>query len=134
MNDLSHSAAATRGERNSIPRAAICILISLFLIGFGVSVFILAVVHNVLFFLSFLSLSSIVVAFLLWNILSSRRNAALLLFLQSSANSDLCLALHGQLVKITGSLATMFFWNLRTKKWADVFIHQLFCMSIKDLD
>ena len=113
MNDLSLSVTGgSRGERHCsepIPRIAIYVLISLFLIGFGVSTFILAVVHNVIFFLLFLFLSATVVAFVLWNILSFRRNAALLLFLHSSPDSDLRFARHGQLVKITGVISTFSF-------------------------
>ncbi|KAJ8436889.1 hypothetical protein Cgig2_017314 [Carnegiea gigantea] len=109
MNDLSLSVTrASRGDRNCtepIPRVAIYILISLFLLGFGVSIFILVVVHNFIFFLSFLFLSAIVVALVVWNILSYRRNAALLFFLQSSCDSDLRFARHGQLVKITGPVS-----------------------------
>lgn len=109
MNDLSLSVtSASRGDRNCsepIPRVAIYILILLFLLGFGVSIFILLVVHNFIFFLSFLFLSAIVVAFVVWNILSYRRNDALLFFLQSSPDSDLRFARHGQLVKITGPVS-----------------------------
>ncbi|KAG8391979.1 hypothetical protein BUALT_Bualt01G0243700 [Buddleja alternifolia] len=84
--------------RSPIPPVAICILVSLFLVGLCVSTFILIVIHNAVFFILLLCISTLVAAFLLWN----SRNAAVLFFLHSFPESDLSLATHGQLVKITG--------------------------------
>ncbi|KAI8572867.1 hypothetical protein RHMOL_Rhmol01G0233500 [Rhododendron molle] len=107
MNDLSSAAKLKDQEGHCwkckpIPRAAIWVLLSVFLVGFVVSIFILVAVHNAAFFLSLLSLSALVAAFLIWNALSWRRNGALLLYLHSFPDSDLRLARDGQLVKITG--------------------------------
>ncbi|KAF7154150.1 hypothetical protein RHSIM_Rhsim01G0176900 [Rhododendron simsii] len=88
-----------------IPRAAIWVLLSAFPVGFVVSIFILVAVHNAAFFLSLLSLSALVAAFLIWNALSRRRNGALLLYLHSFPNSNLRFARDGQLVKITGVIS-----------------------------
>lgn len=85
-----------------IPSPALLILVGLFFTGLAFSVFILVVIHNAIFFVSHLLLSAMVVAFLLWNTLSSRSNRAILFFLHSFPNSDLRFARHGQLVKISG--------------------------------
>lgn len=104
MNDLSN---ATLREHNShsckpIPRLAVCILLLVFFVGLSVSVFILVVVHNVFFFLSFILLFALVLSFLAWNKLNWRRKAAVFWCLRSFPDSDLAAATEGQLVKITG--------------------------------
>lgn len=106
MNDLSN---ATLREHNShsckpIPRLAVCILLLVFFVGLSVSVFILVVVHNVFFFLSFILLFALVLSFLAWNKLNWRRKAAVFWCLRSFPDSDLAAATEGQLVKITGVL------------------------------
>ncbi|XP_021748725.1 uncharacterized membrane protein At1g16860-like [Chenopodium quinoa] len=107
MNVISCSSSsdATPHYYISIPRTSILILIFLFIIGFSVSLFILIEVKNALFFLASLSLSAIVAAFIIWNAVSFRRNTSLLFFLRSFPVSDLRLARHGQLVKITGPVS-----------------------------
>ncbi|CAN4111393.1 unnamed protein product [Withania somnifera] len=85
-----------------IPSHALYIVLALFLFGLSISLFILVVVHNPLFFLSFLFLFGLIAAFLLWNSLSFRNNTTILHYLHSLPDSDLTLASHGQLVKITG--------------------------------
>ncbi|KAL7002296.1 hypothetical protein U1Q18_003451 [Sarracenia purpurea var. burkii] len=107
MNNLSNEARVQDEQRHCwsckpIPRVAIYVLVPVFLLGLGVSIFILAVVHNAALFVSLLSLSVLVAVFLLWNTLNSTRNAAVLFYLHSYPDSDLRLARHGQLVKITG--------------------------------
>ncbi|XP_034933444.1 uncharacterized membrane protein At1g16860 isoform X1 [Populus alba] len=104
MNDLSNT---TLREHNShsckpIPRLAVCILLLVFFVGLSVSVFILIVVHNVFFFLSFILLFALVLSFLAWNKLNWRRKAAVFWCLRSFPDSDLAAATEGQLVKITG--------------------------------
>lgn len=112
MNDLSNT---TLREHNShsckpIPRLAVCILLLVFFVGLSVSVFILIVVHNVFFFLSFILLFALVLSFLAWNKLNWRRKAAVFWCLRSFPDSDLAAATEGQLVKITGVLPN--FWSL----------------------
>ncbi|XP_059634423.1 uncharacterized membrane protein At1g16860-like [Cornus florida] len=109
MNDLSKPPNLRENHHHRhwysckpIPNTAIYVLVSLFFIGLGVSIFILVVVHNAFFFVSLLFLSALVTAFLLWNALNWRRNGSLLLFLHSFPDSDIRLARDGQLVKITG--------------------------------
>ncbi|KAK2989914.1 hypothetical protein RJ640_008881, partial [Escallonia rubra] len=106
MNDLSNTPLTDAGHRHytckPIPTLAIYVLALLFLIGLGVSIFILAVVHNALFLLLLLSLAALVAAFLLWNSLNWRRNGAVLFYLRSFPDSDLRFARDGDLVKITG--------------------------------
>lgn len=107
MNDLSNAAIVQDQDGDCwkckpIPRVAIYVLLSLLLVGLGVSIFILVGVHNAAFFLSLLSLSALIAAFLVWNTLNWRRNGAVLLYLHSFPDSDLRLARDGQLVKITG--------------------------------
>ncbi|GAY45776.1 hypothetical protein CUMW_091960 [Citrus unshiu] len=85
-----------------IPSVGVYILLSLFIIGLSVSVFILIVVHNAAFLLFFLLLSTFVICFIAWNMLNRNHKAALSLFVRSFPDSDLRLAPHGQLVKITG--------------------------------
>ncbi|CAK9167032.1 unnamed protein product [Ilex paraguariensis] len=106
MNNLSSSALAKDHRHccscKPIPTLAIYILVPLFFIGFGVSLLILIVVHNAIFFVALLFLSALLAVFLLWNSLNWRRNATLLLHLHSFPDSDLRLAPHGQLVKLTG--------------------------------
>ncbi|XVF33107.1 hypothetical protein REPUB_Repub17cG0139900 [Reevesia pubescens] len=107
MNDLSN--AAVREHQSSysckpIPSLALYILVPLFFIGLSVSIFILVVVHNAAFLLSFLFLSALVASFLAWNALNWRHHnkAAFSFFLNSFPDSDLRLAREGKLVKITG--------------------------------
>ncbi|XP_021280802.1 LOW QUALITY PROTEIN: uncharacterized membrane protein At1g16860-like [Herrania umbratica] len=107
MNDLSN--AAVREQQSSysckpIPSLALYILVPLFFIGLSVSTFILVVVHNAAFLLSFLFLSALVASFLAWNAVNWRHHnkAAFGFFLNSFPDSDLRLARQGQLVKITG--------------------------------
>ncbi|KAM7476558.1 hypothetical protein LguiB_023801 [Lonicera macranthoides] len=112
MNNLSNGAATSSlAEQQQhrhcynckpIPPLAIYILLPLFFIGLVFSIFILAVVHNALFLVILLSLSSLIAAFLLWNNLNSRTNASLLLYLRSFPDSDLRYARDGDIVKITG--------------------------------
>lgn len=121
MNDLSN---ATLREHNShsckpIPRLAVCILLLVFFVGLSVSVFILVVVHNVFFFLSFILLFALVLSFLAWNKLNWRRKAAVFWCLRSFPDSDLAAATEGQLVKITGVLPN--FWSLLSSFHEPVF-------------
>lgn len=115
MNNLSnatitqdhHSTSSSGSHRcynccKPIPALAIFVLIPLLLIGLGFSIFILAVVHNALFFVLFLLLSALIAAFVVWNSVNWRRNGAVHLYLQSFPESDLRFANHGDLVKITG--------------------------------
>lgn len=109
MNDLSISNATTVRDSdhhccscNPIPRVFLYIVIALFLLGLSVSIFIFVVVHNAVFFLSLLALSALLLAFILWNTLNWNSKTAILFFVRSLPDSDLRLARHGQLVKITG--------------------------------
>ncbi|OMP08644.1 hypothetical protein COLO4_06262 [Corchorus olitorius] len=107
MNDLSNAAVKEQQSGFSckpIPSLALYILLPLFFIGLSVSIFILVVVHNAAFLLSFLLLSALVTSFLAWNALNWRHHnkAAFTCFLNSFPDSDLRLAREGQLVKITG--------------------------------
>ncbi|KAI3444367.1 hypothetical protein Pfo_001032 [Paulownia fortunei] len=105
MNSLSNVAPPTTKNwhhqhhyRCPIPPPAVYVLLALFLLGLCVFTFFLIVIHNALFFVLLLCISTVVAAFLLWN----SRNAAIFFFLRSFPDSDLSLATHGQLVKITG--------------------------------
>ncbi|GKU87880.1 hypothetical protein SLEP1_g2211 [Rubroshorea leprosula] len=106
MNDLSNAALLEHQSCyccKPIPRLALYILPPLFLIGLSVSIFILVVVHNAAFFLSFLFLSALVATLITWNVVKWKKSrAAISLFLRSFPDSDLALASQGQLVKITG--------------------------------
>ncbi|XP_022924397.1 uncharacterized membrane protein At1g16860-like [Cucurbita moschata] len=106
MSDLSIAAPTVKHHHytacNPIPSAALYILIPLFILGFSVSIFVLAVVHNAFFFVSILLLAIFLSAFALWNSLYFSSKAAMLSFLHSFPDSDLTLACEGQLVKITG--------------------------------
>lgn len=123
MNNLSNAAAISKTQNHHhfldccrpIPPVVLYILALLFLTGLGVSIFILVVVHNALFFIIILFLSVFVAGFLLWNSLNFTRNAAVLFLLRSFPDSDLSLASHGQLVKITGvcSLRVLYFHIFR---------------------
>ncbi|GAB2291113.1 hypothetical protein Dimus_025370 [Dionaea muscipula] len=96
------------GASQPIPRLALCIVILMLLIGFGFSIFIFSTVHNASFFVSFLLLSALILTFIFWNSLScyrTRGGGALLVFLRSFPDSDLTLARHGQIVKITGPVS-----------------------------
>lgn len=87
-----------RNWRSPIPAAAVYVLLALFSVGLCVFTFFLIAVHNALFFVLLLCISSLIAAFLLWN----STNAAVSFFLHSFPDSDLSSAAHGQLVKITG--------------------------------
>ncbi|KAJ9188195.1 hypothetical protein P3X46_003580 [Hevea brasiliensis] len=104
MNDLYN--AGVREQNNEscypIPRIAICILVPLFVTGLSVSVFILIVVHNPVFFLSFILLSALVLSLITWNRHNWRHKYAIFRFLRSFPDSELASAREGQLVKITG--------------------------------
>ncbi|CAN4108476.1 unnamed protein product [Withania somnifera] len=99
---LSHSNVAQTFKLPLTPSLALYIVLALFLFGLAVSILILVVVHNPLFFLFFLLFFGLIVAFLLWNSFSFRNNTTILHYLHSLPDSDLTLASHGQLVKITG--------------------------------
>ncbi|XP_024171870.2 uncharacterized membrane protein At1g16860 [Rosa chinensis] len=104
MNDLSN--AVLRDHHTStfkpIPSLVLYILIPIFVLGLSVSIFILIAVHNALFFVFFLLLSALVLSFILWNTRHWATKAAVLFFLNSLPESDLRVAQHGELVKITG--------------------------------
>lgn len=107
MNDLSNASLTehqTSFSCKPIPSLALYTLLPLFFIGLFVSIFILAVVHNAAFFLSFLLLSALVASFLAWNAINWRHHnrSAFMFFLNSFPDSDLRLAREGQLVKVTG--------------------------------
>lgn len=106
MNDLSNAVVREQNSEscNPIPRKAICILVALFVTGLSVSIFIFIVVHNPIFFLSFILLSAFVLSFIAWNRLNWRHNYATIRFLRSFPDSELASAREGQLVKITGVL------------------------------
>ncbi|KAF3439812.1 hypothetical protein FNV43_RR18090 [Rhamnella rubrinervis] len=104
MNNLSNAALLDHhcSTCKPVPALALYILSPLFLIGLSVSIFILIVVHNTYFFVSFLLLSVLVLAVIVWNTRNWRRKGAIFLFLRSLPETDLRLAQEGQLVKITG--------------------------------
>lgn len=118
MNDLSNAALLehhTAFACKPIPSLAFYILIPLFFIGLSVSLFILIVVHNAVFLVSFLFLSTCVLSFIAWNTLNRRQIAAISYFLRSFPDSDLAVATDGQIVKITGvifftTLISYIFW------------------------
>lgn len=105
MNDLSSEALVEKNScsRRPVPSVALYTLIVLFIIGLSLSIFLLIVVHNAAFFLSFLLLSSLVLSFVLWNTRNWPSKAAIFFFLRSLPLSDLRHAPEGCLVKITGS-------------------------------
>ncbi|XP_039058062.1 uncharacterized membrane protein At1g16860-like isoform X1 [Hibiscus syriacus] len=107
MNDLSYAAVSehqTSFSCKPIPRLALFSLLTLSLISLFVSIFILVVVHNAAFLLSFLLLLALVASFLAWNAVNWRHHnrSAFSFFINSLPDSDLRLAREGQLVKITG--------------------------------
>ncbi|KAM1140919.1 hypothetical protein ACFX19_041647 [Malus domestica] len=104
MNDLSNGVLRDHGGRalKPIPSLVLYILVPIFFLGLSVSIFILIVVRNALFFVFFLLLSALVAAFVVWNVRHWATKAAVFWFLDSVPESDLRLAQHGQLVKITG--------------------------------
>ncbi|EXB83848.1 hypothetical protein L484_023455 [Morus notabilis] len=104
MNDLSNGVLVEKNTCSCkpIPSLALYILIPLFFVGLSLSIFLLVVVRNAAFFLFFLFLSSLVLAFILWNTRNSTAKAAILFFLRSLPHSDLRHAPEGRLVKITG--------------------------------
>lgn len=118
MKDLSDAGAALEDQHcctcNPIPPLFFYTLIPLFFLGLSVSVFILIAVHNALFFVSFLVLSALVLAFIVWNTLQWKSNGAILFFLRSLPQSDLRLAREGQLVKITGVPTISLFLSLNS--------------------
>ncbi|KAF7826230.1 putative membrane protein [Senna tora] len=109
MNNLSNSAFTDHTHHfcsfKPIPSLALYILIPLFFLGFAVSVFFLIVVNNAAFFVFFVLLSFLVLAFIAWNTHNWRKKCAIFLFLASFPDSDIRRAKESQLVKITG-LAT----------------------------
>lgn len=104
MNNLSNAALLDHhcSTCKPIPSLALYFLIPLFVIGLSVSIFILIVVHNALSFVSFIVLSLLVLAFIVWNTRNWRSKGAIFFFLRSLPETDLRLAEEGQLVKITG--------------------------------
>lgn len=107
INDLPSSAVSSpsvlrRRWRGPVPVTVLWVVIPLLLAGLGASVFVLAVVHNALLFVGIIVLSVLIVAFLVWNLIASRSNLSLLLFLNRIPDSDLRTAVDGQIVKITG--------------------------------
>ncbi|XP_048420994.1 uncharacterized membrane protein At1g16860 isoform X1 [Pyrus x bretschneideri] len=104
MNDLSNGVLRDHGGRalKPIPSLVLYILVPIFFLGLSVSIFILIVVRNAFFFVFFLLLSVLVAAFVVWNVRHWATKAAVFWFLDSVPESDLRLAQHGQLVKITG--------------------------------
>ena len=104
MNDLSNASSVQSHcySCKPIPSQVLYVLVPLFFTGLAVSLFILIAVHNAFFFVSLLSLSALVAAFLIWNAVNWRRSRALFYYLRSFPDSDLRLARHGQFVKITG--------------------------------
>ncbi|XP_049389343.1 uncharacterized membrane protein At1g16860-like [Solanum stenotomum] len=102
QNNFSHSNVAQSFKVPLIPSLALYLVFALFLFGLAVSLFILVVVHNPLFFLSYLFLFALIAAFLLWNSISFRNNTTILHYLRSLPDADLTVARHGHLVKITG--------------------------------
>ncbi|KAJ4759489.1 Ubiquitin-specific protease family C19-related protein [Rhynchospora pubera] len=98
----SSSSAIQRRWRDPVPTTLLWVLIPLLLAGLGVSVFVLAVVHNALLFVGIIVLSVLVVAFLVWNLIATRSNRGLYIFLDRAPDSDLRTATDGQIVKITG--------------------------------
>lgn len=102
QNNFSHSNVPQSFKFPLISSLALCFVFALFLFGLAVSLFILVVVHNPLFFLSYLFLFGLIAAFLLWNSISFRNNTTILHYLRSLPDADLTVARHGHLVKITG--------------------------------
>ncbi|WKA05734.1 hypothetical protein VitviT2T_023682 [Vitis vinifera] len=104
MNDLSNASSIQSHcySCKPIPSQVLYVLVPLFFTGLAVSIFILIAVHNAFLFVSLLCLSALVAAFLIWNTVNWRRSRALFCYLRSFPDSDLRLARHGQLVKITG--------------------------------
>ncbi|KAE8723261.1 Ubiquitin-specific protease family C19-related protein isoform 2 [Hibiscus syriacus] len=114
MNDLSNAAVSehqTSFSCKPLPSLALLTLLTLSLIGLSVSIFILVVVHNAAFLLSFLLLFALVASFLAWNAVNWRHHnrSAFAFFINSLPDSDLRLAREGQLVKITGRFSTDFY-------------------------
>ena len=104
MNGLSNGVLLEKHCRSCkpIPVLGLYILITLFLISLSVSIFILIAVRNAALLVSFLVLSSLVLAFVLWNRRNWRNKGAIFFFLRSLPEADLRQAQEGQLVKITG--------------------------------
>ncbi|KAK4339438.1 hypothetical protein RND71_040900 [Anisodus tanguticus] len=102
---LSHSNVAPQSFKLPLPSLVLYIVFFLFLFGVAVSLFILVVVHNPLFFLCLLFLFGVTAALILWNSFSLRNNRTILHYLHSLPDSDLTVAHHGQLVKITGHVS-----------------------------
>ncbi|PON97558.1 hypothetical protein TorRG33x02_067600 [Trema orientale] len=104
MNDLSNGALLEKHccSCKPIPVLGLYILVTLFLIGLSVSIFILIAVRNAALLVSFFILCSLVLAFIFWNRRNWRTKGAILFFLRSLPEADLRQAQEGQLVKITG--------------------------------
>ncbi|KAK9743208.1 hypothetical protein RND81_03G224400 [Saponaria officinalis] len=107
MNNLSLTTLPSNvlNYRQSISIKLIIIIITLLITGLGVSIFILAVVHNAAFFVAFFFFSAVVAAVLAWNIVCFRRKSVLFRFVHSFPRFDLRFAGHGQLVKISGPVS-----------------------------
>ncbi|KAG9452592.1 hypothetical protein H6P81_005496 [Aristolochia fimbriata] len=109
MNDLSDTAVGRPQESSvdvhichPVPKTVVYVLVPLFAFSLALSLFILVAVRNAVFFVAFLLLSSLVLAFLVWNARNFRSNRGVLFFLSTVPDSDLRTAKDGQLVKITG--------------------------------
>ncbi|KAJ3680115.1 hypothetical protein LUZ60_016393 [Juncus effusus] len=110
LNDLNGTSSTAAGTSSAggrrwggpVPAAAHWVLITLLLAGLGVSVFVLAVVHNALLFVGIILISVIFIGFLVWNVVSYRSYRSLLIFLDRLPDSDLRTASDGQIVKISG--------------------------------
>lgn len=111
MNDLSNASSIQSHcySCKPIPSQVLYVLVPLFFTGLAVSIFILIAVHNAFLFVSLLCLSALVAAFLIWNTVNWRRSRALFCYLRSFPDSDLRLARHGQLVKITGVIRISYY-------------------------
>ncbi|XP_058085886.1 uncharacterized membrane protein At1g16860-like [Magnolia sinica] len=104
MNDLSSALSQTNARRccNPIPTPVFCILTPLFFVSLALSIFIFVAVGNAVLLISLLLISSLISAFLFWNVCIWKRDGGILLFLDHLPDADLRTAKDGQLVKITG--------------------------------
>ncbi|KAG0472766.1 hypothetical protein HPP92_014623 [Vanilla planifolia] len=102
MNDLSGAGNSGRRVCGSVPASLASVLAAVLFLGITYSLFILVVVHNALLLAAIMLLSALVVSFVLWNLLSYKKNLAILCFVDRLPTSDLLSASDGQLVKITG--------------------------------
>ncbi|KAK9122257.1 hypothetical protein Syun_019874 [Stephania yunnanensis] len=118
MNDLSNALRDEELLNNNrhcclqlkpIPAQALFVLVPLLFIGLSTSIFIWVVVRSFVFFVSVFFVSSLVLLFIVWNVINWRRKGAVLIFLDSFPDSDLRVAKDGQLVKVTGRFSTDFY-------------------------